>query len=151
MRVCSLIHTAALAYTYGCISIQLLLRFVKSLFSSVTTLFGWLKSLFTLAKSLLGKQKVNRPLHGLSTSRVKHHHILSSLTIKNGPFHRSFTPVEDVFSIISFTLSPLHQAIDYQRHAVKHTSFTHIVTSVSSPASFTPTHSFSTSNGETSP
>lgn len=84
--------------TYGCISSHLLLRFVKSLFSSVTTLFGRLKSLFTLAKSLLEQQKVNQLLRGLSTSWVKHHHLLLSLTIKKGPFHRSFTPVEDVFS-----------------------------------------------------
>lgn len=98
MRVYSLIHTAALAYAYGCISSHLLLRFVKSLFSSVTTLFGRLKSLFTLAKSLVRQQKVNQLLRGLSTFWVKHHHLLLSLTIKKSPFHRSFTPVEDVFS-----------------------------------------------------
>lgn len=84
--------------TYGCIGLRIRLLFAKSLFNSVTTLFSRLKSLFTLAKSLLRQQKVNRLLRGLSTSWVKHHHLLLSLTIKKGPFHRSFTPVEDVFS-----------------------------------------------------
>lgn len=47
-------------------------------------------------------------------------------TIKKYPFHRSFTPIEDVFSIVSFTPSRSVQAADCQLDVVKHTFVTQV-------------------------
>lgn len=73
-----------------------------------------------LAKSLLAGRKHNdlSPGHVFAFC-VKHGRLILFPIIKKRPFHRSFTPIEDVFSIVSFTPSPQFQAADCQRDVVK--------------------------------
>lgn len=99
------IHACLQFDTYGCIGLRIRLHQL-----TLTAAFRQVPlqlrnhSLWTAKVPVYARQvpleaaKVNLLLRGLSTFWMKHHHLLLSLTIKKSPFHRSFTPVEDVFS-----------------------------------------------------
>lgn len=108
--VCCSIHTAASACTYGCVGLYIRLH-------RLTLTAAYSQVPLQLRNYLLQQAKVPVYTCQIPLWRQK-------ATIKKCPFHRSFTPIEGVFSIVSFTPSRSVQAADCQSDVVKPASFT---------------------------